>query len=136
MSKKKALYLLKNKLSDKFLIIERGKNLELVLFEEAITIFPNWEKCYDYLKLFTKSTKRKYLESIQTSKILWDTDLEDYEQDLIKDIQEVFDYQYTSLSIEELHKISHDWQDEELNPIKDLIYSMEYLYKKDLIEIE
>ena len=110
MSKKKALYLLKNKLSDKFLIIERGKNLELVLFEEAITIFPSWEKCYDYL--------------------------EDYEQDLIKDIQEVFDYQYTSLSIEELHKISHDWQDEELNPIKDLIYSMEYLYKKDLIEIE
>lgn len=143
--KEKALYHLKNKLSDKF-IVRRSiyghfkGNLELICFEEPVTIFPDWEKCYEYLKVFTKSTKRKWIEGLKNRgviSVIWDTDLEIYEQDLIKDIQEIYDYKFSSLNFDDLDEIKADSTDEmQQKAITDLIYSMEYFYKKDTIEIE
>tara|TARA_R110002126_G_scaffold285356_1_gene435659 strand:+ start:107 stop:556 length:450 start_codon:yes stop_codon:yes gene_type:complete len=143
--KEKALYHLKNKLSDKFIVRKsihgnfKG-NLEFICFEEPVTIFPNWKKCYEYLKVFTKSTKRKWVEGLKNRgviSVIWDTDLETYEQELIKDIQEIYDYKYSSLDTYDLSEIIGDLTDEmQQKAITDLIYSMEYLYKKDAIEME
>ena len=138
--KEKALYHIKNKLSNKYILREvkgKGRALELISFEEPITIFPNWEKCYKWLKLFTKTTKRNWLDSVATSKLLWDTDLETYEQETIKDIQEIYDYKYSSFDIAELSAILSDLTDDSLkDSVKNLVYSLEYIYKKETIEIE
>ena len=99
--------------------------------------FSNWLDAFQFLYFFTRSTKRKWLDKVATSELLWDTDLEIYEQDLIKDIQEIYDYKYSSLDINELGEIIGDLTDEmQQKAITDLIYSMEYFYKKDTIEIE
>lgn len=138
--KKKALYHIKNKLNDRYIVREvEGKRhaLELIFFEEPITIFPSWENCYKYLKLFTKSSKRKWLDKVVISKLLWDTDLETHEQETIKDIQEIYDYKYSSFDIAELSEILSDLTDEELKKsIKNLVYALEYIYKKETIELE
>jgi hypothetical protein len=136
--KEKALYHIKNRLNDEWLIRVRGNHLELIYFEESITIFPNWENCYKYLKKITKSQKRSWLEKSKNfQNYIWDTDLETYEQELIKDIQEIYDYKYSSLDIAELSEIIADLTDEMLQKsIKDLIYALEYIYKKENIEIE
>jgi len=139
--KEKALYHIKNKLNKKYIVREvEGKShtLELIFFEDPVAIFPNWENCYKYLKLFTKSQKRKWLEKSKNfQNYIWDTDLETYEQEIIKDIQEIYDYKYSSLDISELSEILSDLTDEELKKsIKDLVYALEYIYKKEIIEIE
>ena len=141
--KEKALYHIKARMSNKYIVREvEGKRhaLELIFFKNPIAIFPNWENCYKYLKLFTKSTKRKWLEknlSIVKFSYIFDTDLEPHEQEIIKDIQEIYDYKYSSLDIAELSEILSDLTDEELKKsIKNLVYSLEYIYKKETIEIE
>jgi|DEB0MinimDraft_6_1074348.scaffolds.fasta_scaffold01344_3 hypothetical protein len=139
--KEKTLYHIKNKLNKKFIVREvQGKrhSLELIFFEDPIAIFPNWENCYKYLKLFTKSQKRKWLEKSKNfQNYIWDTDLETFEQEIIKDIQEIYDYKYSSLDISELSEILSDLTDEELKKsIKNLVYALEYIYKKETIEIE
>jgi len=141
--KEKALYHIKNKLNKKYIVREvEGKRhaLELIFFKNPIAIFPNWENCYKYLKLFTKSTKRKWLEknlSIVKFSYIFDTDLEPYEQEIIKDIQEIYDYKYSSLHIGELSEILSDLTDDSLkDSIKNLVYSLEYIYNKETIEIE
>ena len=136
--KEKALYHKKNRLNDEWLIREKGNHLELIYFEEPTTIFPSWEKCYEYLKKISKSQKRNWLEKSKNfQNYIWDTDLETYEQELIKDIQEIYDYEYSSLDIAKLCEIIGDLTDEMLQKgIKDLIYALEYIYKKENIEIE
>lgn len=138
--KEKALYHIKTRMLNKYIVREvEGKKhvLELIFFKEPIAFFSNWEDCYKYLKLFTKSSKRKWLDNVATSKLLWDTDLEPYEQETIKDIQEIYDYKYSSLDIAELSEILTDLTDEELKKsINNLVYSLEYIYNKETIEIE
>jgi len=147
--KEKALYHIKRKMNDKYIIREvegERRTLELIFFKDrnsdylkSVAIFPNWGNCYKWLKFFTKTTKRKWLEknlSIVKSYI-FDTDLEPHEQETIKDIQEIYDYKYSSLDIAELSEMLSDLTDDSLkDSIKNLIYSLEYIYNKETIEIE
>ena len=68
---------------------------------------------------------------------IFDTDLEPHEQETIKDIQEIYDYKYSSLDIAELSEMLSDLTDDSLkDSIKNLIYSLEYIYNKETIRIE
>ena len=140
--KEKTLYHIKNKLNKEFIVREvQGKrhSLELIFFEDPIAIFPNWENCYKYLKLFTRSQKRSYLEKESTifKNFIFDTDLEPHEQEVIKDIQEIYDYKYSSLDISELSEILSKLTYEKLSEgIKNLVYALEYIYNKETIQIE
>ena len=101
--------------------------------------FGSWLDAFQFLYFFTMSTKRRWIESLTNRgviSIIWDTDLEIYEQELIKDIQEIYDYKYSSLGIDELEEIKADTTEEEMQKsINDLIYALDFIYKKDAIEM-
>ena len=139
--KEKALYHIKNKLNKKYIVREvEGKShtLELIFFEDPIAIFTNWENCYKYLKLFTKTTKRKWVEDkIDCRLVVWDTDLETVEQDCVTYLLEFFNYEQGSFGLEELREILAENSDEEntINACDILIKAM-IKNGKETIEIE
>lgn len=134
----KALYHIKRKMNDKYIIRGEEPKLELIYFEETIKVFISWVDCYKYLKDITRTTKRKWVEErIDCRLVIWDTDLEPEEQDCVDYMLEFFDYEQGSFEIEELREILAENRDNEntVNACDILIQSL-IKRSREIIEIE
>jgi hypothetical protein len=141
--KNKSLYHLKNKLNDEFIVQKsihghfKGR-LELIFFGEQTAIFVNWEECYRYLKEFTKTNKRRWIERfVNQDNTIWDTDLEPEEQDCVDYLLEYFDYQQGSFEIEELREILvENTGEENTTNACDILIKALIKNDKEVIEVE
>ena len=141
--KEKALYHLKRKTGTRFIleINESFKTIDLIFNStkfDTLKVFTDWEKCYNYLKEFTKTTKRAWIEDkIDCRLVIWDTDLEPEEQDCVDYLLEYFDYQQGSFEIEDLRDLLDENTDN-----KNMVNACDILIKalikndKEVIEVE
>jgi len=79
--KEKALFHLNNNMNYKFWelreednIFYHGTSVHLVdtknNCDDNFRSFNSWEECYEYLKVFTKSTKRKWIEGLKNRGVI------------------------------------------------------------------
>lgn len=134
----KTLHHIKRKMSDKYIVRGEEPKLELIFFEEAIQVFSSWEKAYNYIKDFTKTTKRNWVEDKKDCPlVVWDTDLEPEEQDCVDYLLEWFNYEQGSFELEELREILLENKDEEnLVNACDILIQALIRKGKEIIEID
>jgi hypothetical protein len=136
--KEKTLHHIKRKMVSKYVARESDNFIELIYFEQPLTILTDWKECYNYIKSMSKSTKRSWIEKlVNQDNTIWDTDLEPEEQDCVDYLLEYFDYQQGSFEIEELRDLLDENTDNEnmVNTCSILIDAL-ISNKKTLLEVE